>query len=69
MNSIAKPYERLLAATIDLIIIVPVIILADNAASKIFKLQVTPIFSFSHGNTIEIDEWVKDKQSPAFLRK
>jgi uncharacterized RDD family membrane protein YckC len=60
MNSIAKPYKRLLAALIDLIILIPIIIISENAVSKIFKLQVTPIFSFSHGYTIKIDEWVKD---------
>jgi len=58
MNCIAQPYKRLLAAIIDLIVLTPVIILAENAISKIFKLQVTPIFSFSYGYTIKIDEWV-----------
>jgi len=58
MNCIAQPYKRLLAAIIDLIVLIPVIILAENAISKIFKLQVTPIFSFSYGYTIKIDEWV-----------
>ena len=60
MNCIAKPYKRLLAAIIDLIVLTPVIILAENAISKIFKLQVTPIFSFSYGYTIKIDEWVME---------
>jgi uncharacterized RDD family membrane protein YckC len=60
MNCIAKPYKRLLAAIIDLIVLMPVIILAENAVSKIFKLQVTPIFSFSYGYTIKIDEWVME---------
>jgi hypothetical protein len=60
MNCIAKPYKRLFAAIIDLIVLIPIIILAENAVSKIFKLQVTPIFSFSYGYTIRIDEWVME---------
>jgi uncharacterized RDD family membrane protein YckC len=60
MNSIAKPYKRLFAAIIDLIVLVPIIVLAENAVSKIFKLQVTPIFSFSYGYTIKIDEWAQE---------
>ncbi len=59
-NTISKPFKRLLAAIIDLIVLVPIIIVAENVVSKVFKLQVTPIFSFSYGYTIKIDEWAMD---------
>jgi uncharacterized RDD family membrane protein YckC len=59
-NTISKPFKRLLAAIIDLIVLMPIIIVAENIVSSVFKLQVTPIFSFYYGYTIKIDEWVMD---------
>ena len=58
--TIAKPYKRLFAVLIDIIILIPFIVIAENAVTKIFNLPVTPIFSFSRGYSIEIDNWVRE---------
>jgi len=58
--NIARPYKRIIATLIDLIIIVPMIIVAENIVSKIFSLQIITIFSFSRGYTIIMDEWAKE---------
>ena len=57
-NTIANPFKRLLAALIDIAVIIPFIVIGINAVDKIFNLPVTP--EFNNGFTIKIDQWARE---------
>lgn len=57
---IAQPYKRVIATLIDLVVLIPIIIIAENIISKVFHLKITPIFSFIRGYTIKMDDWADE---------